>query len=333
VIEQRTISPILRPRRLRTTSAMRALTREHRLHPEQLVQPMFIVEEPSSAGPISSMPGIRRMTLQDATREARELYAAGIRSVLLFGTPAHKDAQATSNYKPDGIVQRAIGELKAAVPELLVIADLCNCEYTDHGHCGLLDATGEVDNDRTLELLTATALTYARAGVDVIAPSDMMDGRVGAIRAALDDCDKSHVAIMSYAAKYASAFYEPFREAAGSTPQFGDRRSYQMDPANSREALREVRLDVDEGADIILIKPGLAYLDIVRRVRDEIALPVAVYNVSGEYAMVKAAAAQGWIDESRTVEELLLCFRRAGADMIITYFAKQYAQQVAAQRQ
>lgn len=332
MIEQRPRSPILRPRRLRATSAMRALTSEHHLHPEQLVQPLFIVEKPTSAGPVSSMPGIRRMTLQDATREARELHKAGIGGVLLFGIPAQKDAQATSNYKSDGIVQRAISELKTAVPDLLVMADLCNCEYTDHGHCGLLDAKGEVDNDRTVEILTMTAITYAQAGADVVAPSDMMDGRVGAIRAALDGAGKSQVAIMSYAAKYASAFYGPFREAAECTPQFGDRRSYQMDPANAREALREVRLDVDEGADIILIKPGLAYLDIVRRIRDEITLPVAVYSVSGEYAMVKAAAAQGWIDESRTVEEVLLCFRRAGADIIITYFAKDYAQRLAERR-
>ncbi len=307
---------------------MRALTTEHRVHPEQLVQPLFVAEDFKSAGSISSMPGIRRLTLEETTREARELYALGIGAVLLFGIPTHKDAQATANYRPDGVVQRAIGALKAAVPELLVIADLCNCEYTDHGHCGLLDARGDVDNDRTLEILTKTALTYARAGVDVIAPSDMMDGRIGAIRTALDGEGATQIAIMSYAAKYASAFYGPFREAAGSTPQFGDRRSYQMDPANAREALREVRLDTDEGADIILIKPGLAYLDIVRRVREETVLPVAVYNVSGEYAMVKAAAAHGWIDEERTVEELLLCFRRAGADVIITYFAKQYAQRL-----
>ncbi|MDQ6932246.1 MAG: porphobilinogen synthase [Candidatus Eremiobacteraeota bacterium] len=308
---------------------MRALTTEHRLHPAQLLQPLFIVEEPNSAGPISSMPGILRLTLENATRETRALFAIGIRGVLLFGIPAHKDAQATSNDRHDGIVQRTIGAIKAAVPEMLVIADLCNCEYTDHGHCGLLDARGEVDNDRTLEVLARVALTYARAGVDVIAPSDMMDGRVRAIRAALDVAGHPEVAIMSYAVKYASAFYGPFREAADCTPQFGDRRSYQMDPANAREALREVRLDVEEGADIIVIKPGLAYLDIVRRVREEITLPVAVYNVSGEYAMVKAAARQGWIDEPRTVEELLLCFRRAGADIIITYFAKQYAQQFA----
>ncbi|MBC5829601.1 MAG: porphobilinogen synthase [Candidatus Eremiobacteraeota bacterium] len=330
MIDQRSVSPTLRPRRLRTTPAMRALTTEHRLHPAQLIQPLFIAEELDSAGPISSMPGMLRLTLENATRETRALYAVGIRGVLLFGIPAQKDAQATSNYRLDGIVQRTIGAIKAAVPEMLVIADLCNCEYTDHGHCGLLDARGEVDNDRTLEVLARVALTYARAGVDVIAPSDMMDGRVRAIRAALDVAGHPQVAIMSYAAKYASAFYGPFREAADCTPQFGDRRSYQMDPANAREALREVRLDVDEGADIIVIKPGLAYLDIVRRVREEITLPVAVYNVSGEYAMVKAAAGQGWIDESRTVEELLLCFRRAGADIIITYFAKQYAQQFAA---
>ncbi len=329
MITKRSFSPSLRPRRLRTTAGMRALTSEHRVSPEQLVQPLFIVQEPTSAAAISSMPGIRRMTVDDAIRETRELYALGLRAVLLFGLPTHKDAQASSNYDPQGIVQSAIAALKAAVPEMVLIADLCNCEYTDHGHCGILDAKGDVDNDRTLEILGRTARTYARAGVDVIAPSDMMDGRIRAIRTTLDEDGDTHVALMSYAAKYASAFYGPFREAADCTPQFGDRRSYQMNPANAREALREVVLDVEEGADIILIKPALAYLDIVRRVRDRVTLPVAVYNVSGEYAMVKAAAARGWIDEASTVDELLLSFRRAGADIIVTYFAKQYAQRLA----
>ncbi|MDQ6827003.1 MAG: porphobilinogen synthase [Candidatus Eremiobacteraeota bacterium] len=313
------------------SAAMRALTVEHRVHPEQLVQPLFIVEERARATEIISMPGIRRFTIDEAIRETRELYALGIRAVLLFGIPARKDPQATSNYDPGGIVQSALTALKAAIPEMLLIADLCNCEYTDHGHCGILDAKGDVDNDRTLEILAQTAQTYARAGVDVVAPSDMMDGRVSAIRSTLDADGDMHVAIMSYAAKYASAFYGPFREAADCTPQFGDRRSYQMDPANAREALREVALDVQEGADVILIKPALAYLDIVSRLRDEIRLPLAVFNVSGEYAMVKAAAAQGWIDEARAVDELMLAFSRAGADIIVTYFAKQYARRIAGQ--
>ena len=249
----------------------------------------------------------------------------GIRAVLIFGIPDFKDAAASSNYDPNGVVQQAVRAIKQAVPEMLVIADLCNCEYTDHGHCGILSANGEVDNDRTLELLGRTALTYANAGVDVIAPSDMMDGRVGAIRRALDDDGYSRVAIMSYAAKYASGFYGPFREAADSTPSFGDRRTYQMDPANAREAIREVLLDVEEGADIVMVKPALAYLDVVRGVREATVLPVAVYNVSGEYAMVKAAAQNGWIEEERIIDEMLLSFARAGADIIITYFAKDYA--------
>jgi porphobilinogen synthase len=274
--------------------------------------------------PIGSMPGIARLSVDAAVREARALDAVGVKAVLLFGIPDFKDAYATSNYDPNGVVQRAARALKDALPHLLVIADLCNCEYTDHGHCGLLDETGDVDNDRTLELLAKTALTYAQAGVDVIAPSDMMDGRVAAIRTALDGEGFTKTAIMSYAAKYASAFYGPFREAADSTPAFGDRRTYQMDPANAREALREVALDVAEGADIVMVKPALAYMDLIRRVRESVELPVACYNVSGEFAMVKAAAERGWIDEDRIVDELLTGFARAGADIIITYFAKDY---------
>ena len=252
--------------------------------------------------------------------------AAGVRAVLLFGIPddAQKDAYATINYDPNGVVQRAAAAIKDALPNLLVIADLCNCEYTDHGHCGILDDGGDVDNDATVELLAKTALSYARAGVDIVAPSDMMDGRVGAIRAALDDDGFTKTAIMSYAAKYASAFYGPFREAAGSTPSFGDRRTYQMDPANGREALKEVRLDVEEGADIVMVKPAMAYLDVVRAVRESTDLPVAVYHVSGEYAMLKAAAERGWIDEERAVDETLTAIARAGAGIIITYFAKDY---------
>jgi porphobilinogen synthase len=316
----------LRPRRLRRSGVIRALVREHRVEVEQLVQPIFVAERPADAGPIASMPGIERLALEGAVAEARELFALGVKSLLLFGIPAHKDAVASSNYDPEGIVQRTIRAIKSALPEMVVIADVCNCEYTDHGHCGLLDATGEVDNDTTVELLARTAVTYAQAGVDVVAPSDMMDGRVEAIRSALDAHGQTGVAIMAYSAKYASAFYGPFREAAGATPQFGDRRSYQMDPPNAREALREIALDVAEGADIVMIKPGLPYLDIVRAARDTFDQPIAVYNVSGEYSMLKAAIANGWLDGERAVDEVLTSFVRAGADIVITYFAKEYAQ-------
>jgi len=315
----------IRPRRLRRSSAMRALVREHRIDPAQLVQPLFVVENAGAAGPIASMPGIERFTVEGAVREAATLDALGLGSVLLFGIPESKDATATSNYDPNGIVQRAAHEIKNAVPDMVVIADLCNCEYTDHGHCGILDARGDVDNDATVEVLVRTALTYARAGVDVVAPSDMMDGRVRAIREALDADDFEKTAIMAYSAKYASAFYGPFREAADSTPQFGDRRTYQMDPANAREAMREMALDAEEGADILMVKPALAYLDVVRAARERFDLPIAVYNVSGEYSMIKAASLNGWIDEERAVHEMLVSFARAGADIVITYFAKEYA--------
>jgi porphobilinogen synthase len=315
---------VARPRRLRANATIRGMVRETRVNRDGLVMPMFIVDGHDVVQPIGSMPGIARLSVDAAVREARALDAVGVKAVLLFGIPDFKDAYATSNYDPNGVVQRAARALKDALPHLLVIADLCNCEYTDHGHCGLLDETGDVDNDRTLELLAKTALTYAQAGVDVIAPSDMMDGRVAAIRTALDGEGFTKTAIMSYAAKYASAFYGPFREAADSTPAFGDRRTYQMDPANAREALREVALDVAEGADIVMVKPALAYMDLIRRVRESVELPVACYNVSGEFAMVKAAAERGWIDEDGIVDELLTGFARAGADIIITYFAKDY---------
>jgi porphobilinogen synthase len=315
---------VTRPRRLRANAAIRGMVRETRVNHDGLVMPMFIVDGTDQVQPIGSMPGVARLSVDAAVREARALDAAGVRSVLLFGIPDFKDAYATSNYDPNGVVQRGARAIKDALPHLLVIADLCNCEYTDHGHCGILDASGDVDNDRTLELLAKTALTYAHAGVDVIAPSDMMDGRVAAIRTALDGEGFTKTAIMSYSAKYASAFYGPFREAADSAPAFGDRRTYQMDPANGREALREVALDVAEGADIVMVKPAMAYMDLIRRVRDLVDLPVACYNVSGEYAMVKAAAERGWIDEERIVDELLTGFARAGADIIITYFAKDY---------
>jgi porphobilinogen synthase len=313
-----------RPRRLRSSAAMRDLVRETRINPDGFIQPLFVVPGSGVREPIASMPGIERLSIDQTVKECRELAALGVRAVLLFGIPEHKDAVASSNYDPNGLIQEATRAVKEALPELIVAADLCNCEYTDHGHCGIVDERGEVDNDRTLEILVLTALTYAQAGVDVIAPSDMMDGRIGAIRRALDADGYHHATLMSYAAKYASAFYGPFREAADSTPAFGDRRTYQMDPANAREALREVLLDVDEGADIVMVKPALAYLDVIRRVRDAVDLPVATYNVSGEYAMIKAAAQNGWIDETKVVDEMLVGFARAGADIVITYFAKDY---------
>jgi len=317
---------VLRPRRLRRSQVMRELVAEHRVSVEHLVQPLFVVERDEDAGPIESMPGISRHSLEAAVAEARELFALGIKSVLLFGIPASKDAVASSSYDPNGIVQRTIAAIKSALPEMLVMADLCACEYTDHGHCGLLDSEGEVDNDATLELLCRIALTYADAGADVIAPSDMMDGRVKAIRCALDAHGSTSIAIMAYSAKYASAFYGPFRDAAGSAPQQGDRRGYQMDAPNAREALREIALDIAEGADIVMVKPGLPYLDVVRAARDRFDVPLAVYNVSGEYAMLQAAIRNGWLDGDRAVDEILTSFVRAGADIVITYFAKEYAQ-------
>jgi len=313
-----------RPRRLRSSPAMRALVRETRVNCDGLVQPLFIVPGRDVREPIGSMPGISRYSVDAAVRECRDLAAVGVRSVILFGVPDVKDAVASGNDDPNGLVQSAARAIKDVLPQLLVIADVCNCEYTDHGHCGILDGHGDVDNDRTLEILMRTAISYARAGIDIVAPSDMMDGRVGAIREALDGAGFTNTPIMSYAAKYASAFYGPFREAAGSAPAFGDRRTYQMDPANGREAAREVRLDVGEGADILIIKPALAYMDLIRQTREQIDLPVACYNVSGEYAMLKAAAERGWIDEERAVDEMLTGFARAGADIIITYFAKDY---------
>jgi len=313
-----------RPRRLRVSAAMRAMVRENRVNMDGLVQPLFIAPGKNVVHPIGSMPGVSRYSVDAIVRECRELDAVGLKSVLLFGVPDDKDAIASGNYDPNGLVQTATRAIKDVLPHMIVIADLCNCEYTDHGHCGILDATGDVDNDRTLDLLARTAVTYAECGVDVIAPSDMMDGRVGAIRTALDGDGFGNTTIMSYAVKFASAFYGPFREAADSTPAFGDRRTYQMDPANAREARRETRLDIAEGADIVMVKPALAYMDLIRQMREQVDVPVACYNVSGEYAMVKAAAERGWIDEERTVDEMLTGFTRAGADIIITYFAKDY---------
>jgi porphobilinogen synthase len=321
-----------RPRRLRSSAAMRELVREREVRIASLVQPLFVADDNQTRGEISSMPGVFRFSVEGAVAECRELARLGIKAVLLFGIPDFKDAVASSAHDPAGVVQRAVRALKRELPELLVIADLCNCEYTDHGHCGILDERGDVDNDATLELLGRTALSYAEAGVDVIAPSDMMDGRVGYLRATLDASGYSALPIMSYAVKFASGFYGPFREAADSTPQFGDRRAYQMDTPNAREALREALLDLDEGADFLIVKPALAYMDLIRAVREVSDVPVVCYNVSGEYSMVKAAAQNGWIDEARVVDETLACFVRAGADIIITYFAKSYAERHALAR-
>ncbi len=311
-------------RRLRRTGMLRDLVRETSLQARHLVYPMFVHTEPGRS-PIDSMPGIDRLSIDEAVREAGECAALGIPGVLLFGIPSDKDDQGSGAWDDEGIVQLATRAIKAAHPDLLVICDLCLCEYTSHGHCGVLHGDS-VDNDATLELLARTAVSQARAGADVIAPSDMMDGRVGHLREALDDDDLTDTPIMAYSAKFASAFYGPFREAAGSTPQRGDRRGYQMDPANGDEALREVMLDIREGADIVMVKPALPYLDVIRRVKDRTEMPVAAYNVSGEYAMIKAAADAGFLDERAAVLEALTGIRRAGADIIITYHAKDVCQ-------
>ncbi len=314
-----------RLRRLRRTATWRRLVRETVLSADDLVFPMFIVPGENVAMPISSMPGMEQLSVDRAVQQAREVFELGIPAVILFGLPVHKDAEGSEGYDPDGIVPRAIRSIKEESPDLLVWADVCLCEYTDHGHCGVLTESGEVDNDATLPLLARAALAYAQAGADAVAPSDMMDGRVAAIRMMLDDKDLTHVPIVSYAAKYASAYYGPFREAAQSTPSFGDRRGYQMDPANGDEALREVELDLQEGADIVMVKPAGPYLDIVRRVKDAFGVPTAAYQVSGEYALIKAAAEKGWVDERRTALESLTGIKRAGADMILTYYAKDAA--------
>ena len=317
--------PVYRPRRLRANENLRRLVRETTVSINDLIYPMFVVHGQNTAVEISAMPGCYQYSVDRLVIAAQELAALGIPGTILFGIPAEKDPLGTEAYADDGIIQLAVRAIKDAVPDLLVITDVCLCEYTDHGHCGVIEA-GEVQNDPTLELLVKESLSHARAGADVIAPSDMMDGRVGAIREALDANGYANIPIMAYAAKYASAFYGPFREAAESAPQFGDRRSYQMDPANAEEALREVALDIQEGADILMVKPALAYLDIIHRVKTAFQVPVAAYNVSGEYAMVKAAAQNGWIDEERVALELLTSIKRAGADMILTYFAKSVVQ-------
>ena len=316
--------PQQRLRRTRRTAGLRGLVRETRLSPEDFVYPIFVTSGEDVKNPIASMPGIFQLSINHAAEEALKAYNLGIPAVLLFGIPDHKDEAATGAYDPEGIVQLATRAIKDAAPELLVITDVCLCEYMSHGHCGVVEKdTGEVLNDVSLELLARTAASQAEAGADVVAPSDMMDGRVAAIRSELDNEGFENTPVMAYAAKYASAFYGPFRDAADSAPQFGDRRSYQMDPANAREALVETGLDIEEGADIVMVKPALPYLDVLRRVRETTDLPLAAYNVSGEYAMVKAAAQNGWLDEERAVIEALTGIKRAGADIIITYHAPE----------
>lgn len=319
---------IKRPRRLRSSPALRSLVREVALSTNDLILPLFVSEKITAPTPVSSMPGVSQLTEDAILQEAANAHADGIHAVLLFGIPAIKDSIASQAYAENGIVQRTVRSLKKSLPNLLVITDVCLCEFMSHGHCGITSFQNDqahVDNDATVALLAKTALSHAAAGADIVAPSDMMDGRIGAIRHALDSAQFNEVPILSYAAKFASAFYGPFREAAESTPSCGDRRSYQMDPANAREALREVALDIEEGADIIMVKPGLPYLDLVWRIKEQFGLPTAAYHVSGEYAMLKAASQAGWIDEKSAVLEQMLAFKRAGADLIFTYYARQIA--------
>ncbi|HBO84912.1 MAG: delta-aminolevulinic acid dehydratase [Deltaproteobacteria bacterium GWC2_42_11] len=318
------IFPKYRPRRLRRNQTIRRMIRETTLSINDLILPIFVTFGRNVKKPIGSMPGHYQISIDNLAKEVKEVKDLGIPAVILFGIPEHKDKVGSEAYNPKGIIQQAIKAIKDKTPELVVITDVCMCEYTSHGHCGIIK-NNDVDNDATIELLAKEALSHAKAGADIVAPSDMMDGRVGAIRNILDDNNFSHIPIMSYAAKYASAFYGPFREAAESTPQFGDRRSYQMDPANSNEALREAALDIEEGADIIMVKPALPYLDIIRRIKDEFNYPVAAYNVSGEFAMIKAAEKLGWMDGERAMMESLISIKRAGADLILTYFAKEAA--------
>ena len=316
--------PTHRPRRLRRTEALRGLARETRLATSGLIYPMFACPGAKVRQEVSSMPGIHRQSVDQIVEECREVEGLGIPGIILFGLPETKDPRGTSSLSAHGVVQRAIEAIRKAKLKLLVITDVCLCEYTDHGHCGVIE-NGEVANDPTVAILAQQALSHARAGADIVAPSDMMDGRVAAIREMLDEHKFENIAILSYAAKYCSGFYGPFREAAQSTPQFGDRRGYQMDPANAREALKEVRLDLEEGADMVMVKPALPYLDVIYRVREAFDVPVAAYNVSGEYALVKAAAEKGWVDEKRVVLEILTGIQRAGADIMLTYHAKDVA--------
>jgi porphobilinogen synthase len=317
--------PATRLRRLRKTGGLRGLVRETDLSAAHLVYPLFVVHGSDKREPIASMPGIERLSISHLAAEASEIAELGIPAVLLFGVPSHKDDAASAAYDSEGIAQLAIRAIKQEVPGLLVITDVCLCEYMSHGHCGVVRADGQVDNDTTLELLAKTAISHAEAGADAVAPSDMMDGRVAAIRGQLDSEGYTDLPIVSYSAKFASAFYGPFREAVGSTPEFGDRRGYQLDPANPREAVREAITDVEEGADIVMVKPALPYLDVIARVREAVQAPVAAYNVSGEYAALKAAAANGWIDERAAILETLTSIRRAGADVIVSYHAKEAA--------
>ncbi len=316
--------PVHRMRRLRATEPLRRLVRETTLEPADLILPLFVAEGERVRNPIPSMPGNFQLSIDELVRECERCVDLGLGGVILFGIPARKDEQASEAYREDGIVQRAVRALKERYPQLVVITDVCNCEYTSHGHCGKV-VNGDVDNDATLEWLAASAVSHARAGADIVAPSDMMDGRVAAIRRALDEAGFQKTPILSYAAKYASVFYGPFREAAESAPQFGDRRSYQMDPPNAREAMREIQLDIEEGADMIMVKPAMPYLDILRMARDRFDVPLAAYQVSGEFSMIHAAAARGWLDLERAMMESLTAIRRAGADVILTYFAREAA--------
>jgi porphobilinogen synthase len=321
--------PKFRARRLRKNEALRAMVRETFLSPKNFIYPLFIVPGTDRRRAVSSMPGVCQLSVDQAVQDCREALSVGIPAVILFGIPERKDAVGSEADKDSGVVQLAVREIKERVPEMIVVTDVCLCEYTDHGHCGVVE-NGYIDNDATLERLASEALSHARAGADIVAPSDMMDGRVGAIRRALDKEGFENTAILSYAAKYASAFYGPFREAADSRPRFGDRRSYQMDPANADEALREVEMDIAEGADIVMIKPAMAYLDVVYRVKQRFGCPVAAYNVSGEYSMIRAAGSNGWVEEKRLMMEVLLAIKRAGADLIVTYFAKEAARELIA---
>lgn len=323
-MDYKILKPSFRPRRLRNNNIIREMVRENHVDVSDLIYPIFITEGKDTKEEISSMPGINRFSLDYALEEINNAKEKGIKSFLLFGIPKHKDSTATGAYDDEGIIQVSTREIKRQINDILVVTDICNCEYTDHGHCGIIE-NGCVDNDLTIELLVKTAISHAKAGADLLAPSDMMDGRIGAIREALDFNNFTNIPIMAYSAKYASAFYGPFREAAQSTPQFGDRKSYQMDPANSREALLEVALDLEEGADIVMVKPAMAYMDIISKVKDISDRPVAAYNVSGEYSMVKSASMNGWVDEKRIVSEILTGFKRAGADIIITYHAMDFA--------
>jgi len=317
--------PVTRLRRLRASGVLRDMVRETRLSVHDFLYPLFVIHGSGQKIPVESMPGIHQLSVDMLRQEVMDVSALGIPGILLFGIPGHKDPMAGGAFARDGVVQRAVREIKSACPDLLVVTDVCLCEYTDHGHCGIVESDRTINNDRTLDLLARQALSHARAGCDMVAPSDMMDGRVGRIRQVLDREGFEQLPIMSYSAKYCSGFYGPFREAARSAPCFGDRKTYQMDPANSREALREVRLDIEEGADIVMVKPALAYLDVIRAVKEDFGHPTAAYNVSGEYAMISAAASRGWINEEAVTMEVLTAIKRAGADIIITYAAKAAA--------